>query len=197
MITSAGKEHIPQIVKIHCESLPDDFLPRLGSSFLKETLYPAVIKSKQAQLFIEVDKRMIVSGFAIITLDSGEFFSDVIKSKFWSFAITGIRSSFRSFKQFRENMVILISSLFLKESGQSGEIYIIAVDKSKRGKGIGEKLIYTAEKFLIENNLPAIKIKTLSSNTNWINHFLKSGWKITHTFSLIGNVYTVLEKKLI
>jgi len=197
MITSAGKEHISQIVKIHCESLPDDFLPRLGSSFLKETFFPAVINSKQAKLFIEVDKNEIVSGFVIITLDSREFFSDVLKENFWSFATTGIRSSFRSFKQFKDNLVILLSSLFLKESGQSGEIYIIAVDKSMRGRGIGAKLIYIAEQLLIENNIPAIKIKTLSSNENWINHFQKSGWKITHTFSLIGNKYTVLEKKFI
>ncbi len=195
MITFAGEKHIPNIVDIHCASLPDDFLPQLGRKFLENTFYPAVVASDQAALIVELDKES-VTGFIIVTQDSGQFLSDIIKNNFWQFAWTGLRSSLRSFKYLRKNIEIVISSVFSKESHPAGEIYIIAVDQNNRGKGIGARLVDAAREYLKEHHIDAIKIKTLTSNVDWIGHFRKAGWKVVDQFRLIGNDYTVLQDKL-
>jgi len=196
MIVSALSEHILQIVKIHCTSLPNDFLPQLGRDFLEETFYPAVITYDQAALLIDTDRNGNVTGFIIVTQDSGKFLLQVIKSHFWSFVATGIRSSLRSFRQFQKNAQILFSSIAARETHPSGEIYIIAVDEHMRGKGIGARLVSAAENYLRQVGTSAIKIKTLSSNNDWIGFFKKSGWSMIDQFKLIGNDYTVLQKKL-
>ena len=196
MILPATDAHIPQVVTIHCASLPGDFLPQLGANFLQKTFYPAVIASNQAKLFIESNPEGDVAGFIIVTLDSGKFLSRVIKDHFWSFAATGIRSSLRSFKHFKKNVEILYTSLFSKDTHPAGEIYIIAVDESLRGKGIGARLVNAAKDYLQQNGIPAIKIKTLTSNVEWIGYFKKSGWMVVNQYSLIGNSYTVLQTTL-
>ncbi len=196
MIITAQKQHIPQVVEIHCASLPDDFLPRLGKDFLEKTFYPAVIASDQASLLIDVQEDQNVTGFIVVTLDSGLFLSRMVKDDFWSFALTGMRSSLRSWGHFRRNIQILLSSVFGKETDPAGEIYIIAVDESMRGKGIGAKLVSAAEDYLRQMGIAAIKIKTLTSNEDWIGFFKKAGWDVIDRFKLIGNDYTVLKKKL-
>jgi len=197
MITSASKIHIEQVVKIHCASLPYDFLPQLGQDFLSKTFYPAVITSNQAEFLIDTDESGNVTGFIIVTLDSGKFLLQIIKDHFWSFAATGIRSSMHSLKHFQNNIQILFSSTFSnKNTHPVGEIYIIAVDESLRGKGIGASLVNTAEDYLQQHSITAIKIKTRTSNKDWISFFKKSGWSVIDQFNLIGNNYTVLQKYL-
>ena len=196
MILPATDAHIPQVVAIHCASLPGDFLPQLGMPFLQKTFYPAVIASNQAKLFIDKDQNGDVAGFIIVTLDSGKFLAKVIKDHFWSFAATGIRSSLRSIKQFKKNIEILSTSLFLKDAHPAGEIYIIAVDERLRGKGVGARLVSAAADYLRQKGIPALKIKTLTSNVKWIGYFKKSGWMVVDQYTLIGNNYTVLQTKL-
>jgi ribosomal protein S18 acetylase RimI-like enzyme len=196
MIVSANEDHIAQIVNIHCASLPDDFLPQLGRDFLEKTFYPAVIASDLAALLIDCDQSGNAFGFIIVTQDSSEFFSQMIKNNLWSFALTGMRSSLRSWGHFRRNIQILISSVFGKETDPGGEIYIIAVDEAMRGKGIGAKLVSAAEDYLRQMGIAAIRIKTLTSNEGWIGFFKKAGWDMIDQFKLIGNDYTVLQKKL-
>lgn len=196
MIISAAEDHIPQIVNIHCASLPDDFLPQLGRDFLEKTFYPAVIACERAALLIDRDQRGIACGFIIVTQDSGQFLSQIIRTHLWSFVLTGIRSSLRSWGHFRRNVQILFSSVFGKDTHPAGEIYIIAVNASMRGKGIGARLVNAAEEYLRQNGIAAIKIKTLTSNEDWIGFFKKAGWDVIDQFRLIGNAYTVLQKKL-
>jgi len=195
MIAFADAKHIQNIVDIHCASLPDDFLPQLGRNFLENTFYPAVIASNQAALIMHLDKES-VTGFIIITHDSGQFLSQIIRDHFFAFAWTGLRSSLRSFEHLKKNIEIVISSLFSKESHPAGEIYVIAVDQNNRGRGIGAMLVDAAREYLKEHHIDEIKIKTLTSNVDWINHFRKTGWEVVDQFRLIGNDYTVLNSKI-
>jgi len=67
------KEDIDQVVDIHMDELPDDFLPALGIVFLREIFYPAIIVSRNAQGIVSVSGSEI-SGFSIIALNSKQTF---------------------------------------------------------------------------------------------------------------------------
>jgi len=193
MISYASRKHIPQIASIHCDSLPDDFLPHLGKNFLENIFYPAVLQSGQAKLIIDTDEHDNLTGFIVMTKNSSKFFLELIRKYPVALFFNGIRSSFKSITQFKRNLEIVYSSLSLKDEVQAGEIYIIAVDKKKRGKGIGKQLILAGRRYLMENNICTIKIKTLAKNTLWIDHFMKSGWELINTISQIGNTYVILQ----
>ena len=64
--------------------------------------------------------------------------------------------------------------------------------KKHRGTGVGKLLVKESNKFVEENNLMGIRIKTLSSNKKWINHFISEGWKKEREYRLIGSEYVSL-----
>ena len=192
----ASAEHLPEIVNIHCESLPNDFLPGLGKDFLLDVFYPAVYRSKEAQLTVDLDVKGQVNGFIITTRESDKFLTQIIKQDLISFITIGIKSSFKSFKSLQNNIAIVFSGLFSPETTKAGEIYIIAVDKNLRGKGVGKRLVAAAENYLLNAGISAIKIKTLASNTSWIQHFEKENWNRVGDLTLIGKKYVVLMRKL-
>ena len=191
-ISPLKPQWVEKIARIHFDSLPSDFLPKLGLDFLTNTFYPAVLSSTSGKVFIAVNIFDEPVGFVLVTLDSNGFLTSILKNRFWDFLKIGISSSFISRENLRNNFHIVLSSIFSKSTPDIGEIYIIAIENSFRGKGIGKLLIKKSFDFLKENSIGGIKIKTLSSNTGWIEHFLKDGWKLANRFQMIGKEYVNL-----
>lgn len=186
---------VEDIAKIHFNSLSDDFLPMLGLNFLINTFYPAVLSSTLGKVFIAINEFDEPVGFVLVTLKSNEFLKNIIKNRFGDFLKIGIYSSFISLENFKNNFQVFISSILSKNTPNVGEIYIIAVRESLRGKGIGKLLVKKSIDFLLENELSEIKIKTLVSNIEWIEFFYKEGWRLDKYFHLIGKEYVSLIYK--
>lgn len=183
---------IEDVAVIHSESLSDDFLPNLGFDFLVETFYPSVLRSDHGKVFIAMDDDNIPVGFVLVTLDSADFLKGIIRDRFLDFLKVGFRSSFSSFTNFFNNFQIVISGLFSNTTQNAGEIYIIAVKNSFRGKGAGKFLVNKSIEFLLEHKIRGVRIKTLASNINWIGFFKKEEWETEKEFQLIGNNYVSL-----
>ena len=62
--------------------------------------------------------------------------------------------------------------------GELGQIGLIAVKTSSRGKGIGEKLLKKAESWAFEKGARKMKIPTQKANTPALNLYKKMGYKI-------------------
>jgi len=183
---------VDKIARIHFDSLPNDFLPKLGLDFLTNTFYPAVLSSPFGKIFVAINKLDEPVGFVLVTLNNNGFLTSILKNRFFDFLKIGISSSFISLENLRNNFQIVISSIFSKSTPDVGEIYIIAIKNSFRGKGVGKLLVGKSYEFLKENHIGGIKIKTLSINTRWIEHFLKDGWKLANRFQMIGKEYVNL-----
>ena len=183
---------IKDIAKIHFSSLPDDFLPMLGLDFLINTFYPAVLSSSFGKVFVGLNKFDEPVGFVLVTLNSNKFLTSILKNRFLDFLKIGISSSFISPENLKNNFQIVTSSIFSKNTLDVGEIYIIAIKFSFRGKGVGKLLVKESMCFLKENNISGVKIKTLSTNTGWIEHFSREGWKLANNFQMIGKEYVNL-----
>ena len=61
--------------------------------------------------------------------------------------------------------------------GELGQIGLIAVKASSRGKGIGEKLLKKAESWAFEKGARKMKIPTQKANTPALNLYKKMGYK--------------------
>ncbi len=166
---------IGDVAAIHSESLPDDFLPNLGLDFLIKTFYPSVLRSKQGKVFVALDEDSGPVGFVLVTLNSGDFLKGIFRNQFLDFLKIGIRSSLTSFTNFINNFQIIISGLVSNITQNVGEIFVIAVKNSSRGKGVGKLLVKRSIVFLQEHDIDGIRIKTLASNIGWIRFFRKSG----------------------
>ena len=186
---------VEDIAKIHFDSLPNDFLPMLGLNFLINIFYPAALSSASGKVFIALNEFDEPVGFVLVTLKSSEFLKSILKNRFWGFLKIGIWSSFNSLESFKNNFQIIISGLSSKNTPDLGEIYIIVVKNSFRGKGIGKLLVKKSIEFLKENNISGIRIKTLASKIEWIDYFYKEGWELENYFHLIGNKYICLSYK--
>jgi len=191
-ISPLTPQWIEDVAKIHYNALPNDFLPMLGLDFLINTFYPAVLSSALGKVFIALNEFDEPMGFILVTLKSNEFLKNILKNRFWDFLKIGISSSLISLENFKNNFQIIISGIFSKNTPNIGEIYIIAVKKSFRGKGIGKLLMKKSTGFIKENNISGIKIKTLASNIEWIEFFYKEGWKLEENFNVIGKNYVTL-----
>jgi len=183
---------VEDIAKIHFNSLPNDFIPKLGLDFLINTFYPAVLSSSLGKVFVALNQLDKPVGFVLVTLKSSEFLTSLLENRFFDFLKIGIRSSFISRENLKNNFQVVISGIFSKNMDDVGEIYIIAIKNSFRGKGVGKLLVKKSVDFLKENNIGGIKIKTLSTNTEWIEHFSKDGWKLANKFQMIGKEYVNL-----
>jgi len=183
---------VKEIARIHYSSLPNDFLPSFGVDFLSNIFYPAVLKSSFGKVFVALRNDDEPIGFVLVTTDSSAFLNEIVRNRLCKFLKIGIKSSVRSMENFKNNVEIVLSSIFSKSESNIGEIYIIAVKKPFRGKGIGKLLIKKSIEFIEDQKLDGIKIKTISSNTKWINYFYSEGWKKEREFRLIGKVYISL-----
>lgn len=191
-ISPLKPQWIEDIAKIHFNSLPNDFLPNLGLDFLIHTFYPSVFSSSFGKVFIALNEVDEPVGFVLVTVDSSEFFKEIIKSRFLEFIKIGVISSLKSLTNLKNNCQIILSSIFSNHMPNSGEIYVIAVKKSFRGKGIGKQLVERSIGSLEEDNLSGIRIKTLASNTEWIGYFYEEGWELEKIFQLVGKEYVSL-----
>ena len=191
-IVPFSSQYIGQVANIHYESLPNDFLPNLGLDFLINIFYPTALESQQGKIFIAVDNDTHPIGFILVTLDSGAFLKGIFKDRLFDFIKIGLYSSFSSFANFIRNLQIIFSGFSSNSSQGSGEIYIVAVCESARGKGVGKSLVARSIAFMQECHKKSLGIKTLASNKEWIGFFINSGWKIEREFQLIGNDYVWL-----
>ncbi|OQX96938.1 MAG: hypothetical protein B6I24_10435 [Bacteroidetes bacterium 4572_128] len=75
----------------------------------------------------------------------------------------------------------IIAMVTLGEKNNIADIGIIAVNENFRGKGIGKKLILSAENWAIENNFKKLQVVTQKDNINACKFYENSGYKISKT----------------
>ena len=186
---------IKEVVEIHIQSLPNDFLPSLGADFLMDGFYPAVINSEYGRAYAALQNDR-ACGFIIVTKDSSRFFKSIIKNQLWRFIKVGLKTSFSSATQFQNNLNIILSALKENVKDDYGEIYEIAVKKTLQGRGVGRELVEKSIEYLKNEGIQGIKIKTQKDNVNWINSLKKNGWRIINEFKLIGRDYVILCREI-
>ena len=179
------------LARIHFDALPDDFMPSLGADFLKRVHYPATFESSFGANLVAVANAELI-GFVTIAHDAGRFSGDVIRRGLWSIAAYALRAALRNPLHLRVSAEVLWSVITGKPDPVKGEIFLIAVDRSWRGKGVGQALVRASLDYLASHQVDRCRTKTLAANAGVIGMYERLGWSIRERFSLIGREYVTI-----
>lgn len=190
-IRLATHKDIPDLARIHSESLPDDFLPSLGEDFLEKVYYPAALASSNAvTLVIEVNRSVV--GFVTVAHDSDHFTRDVLHGRYPLFAFYALKAALCHPSHILKSVDVLNAALFSRPDPIPGEIVFIAVQASWRRNGFGRKLVGAAMEYLFTKGVSSCRTKTLLENMGVIRMYEEMGWQTRNTIKLIGKRYVIL-----
>jgi len=107
------KENIKEVARIHYESLPQDFLPSLGTDFLEKVFYPNTLDSSFGITFIKtIDGE--IAGFLTIAYKSNLFLRNIMFNNFYQTSVAFIKKIL-SKPFFLKECLGVLSQIFLKE----------------------------------------------------------------------------------
>jgi ribosomal protein S18 acetylase RimI-like enzyme len=191
VVRPATTDEIAAVARIHFDALPDDFLPSLGLDFLERVHYPAAFTSRfGANLVALIGSRLV--GFVTIAHDAVAFSRDVMRRARWPIVRYAIRAAVRDPRHLRMSAEVLRSVLRGKADPVKGEIFLIAVDREWRGKGIGQALVQASVQYLQQHHVDRCRTKTLAANAGVIGMYEHLGWFVRDRFTLIGREYATI-----
>jgi GNAT superfamily N-acetyltransferase len=191
VVTRADRTHAAALANIHASALPDDFLASLGTRFLQDVYWPATFESANGVNLMAVEDGRPV-GFVTIAHDSAAFTRDVMRGRTAELAMSAIRAALRRPTQLIKSAEVLWSVLTSPRDPVDGEIVLIAVDQSHRGKGVGKMLVAAALDYLREQRVTQCRTKTLAANVGVIAMYENLGWHVRDRFRLIGREYVTI-----
>ena len=184
------------LARIHFEALPEDFLPSLGLDFLERVHYPATFTSAYGANLVAVSGGRPV-GFVTIAHDAGLFSRDIMRRAVTSIARYALRAAARNPRHLRKTAEVAWSALNGTTDPVKGEIFLIAVDRECRGRGVGQALVREAMAYLARHGVDRCRTKTLAGNAGVIGMYDHLGWSVRDRFSLIGRDYVTIVSPLI
>jgi ribosomal protein S18 acetylase RimI-like enzyme len=158
---------LDSIVSLHRSALPDDLLPELGDEFLRDFFYPAVLTAPHVHSVV-FEINHVVKGFVIFEAPVGHLtniLKQLLKKKPWPIlkalannprAIASLISTLRSTTSISQPLDIQTFA----------ELFVIGIDESTRGQGIGKKMVSVGLQTLQkeESNLEGCLVRTSSTD---------------------------------
>jgi len=193
MVRIILEKDIKEVVKIHSESLPQDFLPSLGIDFLAKIFYPNTLNSPFGITFVKtIDGE--VAGFLTLAYKSNLFLKSIILKNFYRTIIIFFKKMFSTPLFLRECLDIFFQ-VFLKEKQEYKnlpEIVVIAVKKNFRGIGVGQELVNYVKEHLKNKGFNKLFVKTLTSNLSAIKLYKKTEGEIREEIIRANKKYNVV-----
>ena len=192
VLTEFKVEQAEEVAALHKESLAEDFLPRLGQSFL-EALYRGMIELELAWGWVALEEGRI-TGFVVATADSRHFFGQLIKRRALSLSWAVARALLR-----HPRLIVPTLETFLYPSREGkdlapAELIVIAVRGGQRGVGIGAALVRRLDDSMAERGLSSYKVTVRDSNEGANRFYRRLGFELTKSFPMYRRQWNVYEK---
>ena len=191
VVRPAAASEIGAVARIHFNALPDDFMPSLGLDYLERVHYPAAFASAHGATLVAASGSQPV-GFVTIAHDAARFSSDVIRPAVFQIAWYALRAAARDPRHLRLSAEVMWSVVTGKPDPVRGEIFLIAVDRAWRGRGVGPALVRASLDYLAGHQVDRCRTKTLAGNDGVIAMYQRLGWSVRDRFSLIGRQYVTI-----
>lgn len=150
----------------HQSVFPGFFLSTLGTDFL-ETYYKALLKHPETICFLAVEDG-VVFGYVVGRTRAKAFLKRVIMRNPFPFIWQGFKLLFthtEALIRLSKNLEKKKTDLDIEDKQEYGEIALIGVSPSMKGKGIGHQLLRT-----LESALKAEGVTQLSLTTDYYNN---------------------------
>jgi ribosomal protein S18 acetylase RimI-like enzyme len=181
MIRLATPSDIAKVVNIHSQSLPEDYLPKLGKKVM-HGYYKTFMKKNPIILFEE--KECIV-GFVALSI-----YPINLKSIFIRYYKIIMMKLFLQPDLWHQALWLTLNSK--RHNDGYPEISFVAVKKEYRGVGIGSQLITWICNFVSKKGIEYLRVKTEAASINTNCFYKKNMFRFVSTekrFNRIFNVY--------
>jgi ribosomal protein S18 acetylase RimI-like enzyme len=173
---------VPEVTRIHLMAFREFFLSQLGESFLN-LYYKCFLIDKNGFGIGIFDDEGNLMGFSVATAHSKGFNRNLVLSNILPFAVMGIQILFTRPK----SLIRLFKNMSKNSShgydGNYAELFSIAVNPDKQGRGIGKLLLEDVEKSMFEKGCRCITLTTdFFNNADVINFYLNTGYTIFYDF---------------
>ena len=195
MITQMEPRHIKQVAALHYDALPNDFLPSLGYNFLERVMYKSALHSDYCKTFVFMEG-VTVGGFITIAMDNTQFFKHILRTNLHWIFWYGLTKALWNFGRLKEAWDALVNAKGGNKGTALPEIFVIAVGRDFRRKGIGSKLIEIAMEYLSARGLDRCQVKTLCQNLAALAMYEMAGFSRCRIERRAQKEYIVLERKL-
>lgn len=78
----------------------------------------------------------------------------------------------------------IVGAAMVGYDGHRGWVNYLAVDESRRGEGLGARLMAEAERLLVERGCPKLNLQVRTSNTGVIEWYRSLGYELDQAVSL-------------
>lgn len=194
LIREMAPEEASKVAAIHMATLPDDFLPSLGYSFLANTFYPSIIDNPYADVLVSVRDGDVV-GFVLVAHQPNNYLDWFVKNSFFSLAFALAKLTVKKPRRLIEALAIRYKKIPIFPG--SGEIAEIAVDPEVQQSGIGVKLVLAVNSYLSQKAIFSCFTKTLKNNTHVISMY-KNRWsaRVRAEIGILDKTYVYLVWEL-
>ena len=167
MIRKAKKQDIPDIIKIHQVSLPNDLLPSFGT-FVMSDYYKRFLSHNIIFLFEEEGETI---GFIAVSVSNVDL-DDIL--------VHNIRHVLKGLLKKPALCIECIGLLFLKNKATSTipEISFIAVEPKMRNMKIGSNLLFHTINYLKTKHFKRITVKTDTKKVESNLFYIKNNFKV-------------------
>ena len=186
------KEYINGAVEMHMIAFRDFFLAFLGRGFLRE-LYKAAAGHEQTVGYVAVDQNNQVIGACFGLINAKVFFKDVLKRRWWAFALHSIWGVIRR--------PVIIPRLFRALKHESnpppcdikplGALQSTAVEPHSQGLGVAIALMRSVCDEYVRRGVHAVFLTTDADDNDRIRGFYSAmGW------DLLGHYTTPQRRRM-
>lgn len=186
--------HVPEIARLHAQSLRGDFLPSLGEGFLR-VLYRTALARGMGSGWVWVENGPAL-GFILGCLDTRAFFRGVLKAAALSLAAAALPSVLG-----RPALLGRVAETFAYPRREvlpevSAELLVIAVAESARRRGIGRQLVSALTEDFRARAIGGYKVTVLQSNDPANAFYRGLGFRMAGEFTLYQRVWNLYHYRL-
>ena len=176
MIRKASQTDIDRIIDLHLNSFSDDHLSVLFSRKMLNEYFSILIKRNQFSYVYYNDDGKDLIGYVITGYETKEAVKEFIKKNRYSLMIVLLKNP----KFLLEKIMELLrrNSAKLKNQGTKCRLYLIAIDSTYKGKGVGRKLISYLEEQLCSMDITEYGLSVRNENIEAVEFYNKLNYSI-------------------
>lgn len=183
------KKDLSKLVELHYETLPTEFLTSISKDFLY-CLYNELFNSSHTVFYGAFEKKLNLCG---VIVGIGKEYKP--GTSLYINCFKTLIQNYKIFVKHPKKIYFLLQTLLFKvKNSPKTEILFIGVRQKYQRRGIGNKLVYKLDKFMISNKYKSLYVDCKTKLTS--NYFyVRIGFKYVSSFDLYGERWNRYEKK--
>ena len=151
--------------------------------------------------FIVAEEGVAIAGFIIVSKKAGKLFYGFLRFYFFRMVFRVIKREYRNISFYRIFFPLLQFFLFNLQGlryhiNSAGQVFILAVASSFRGKGIGKILLRKGLEFLKKNSINSVKLEVRSNNDVARNLYLREGFVVKGKIRAVSGISLIMTRDL-